>query len=240
MNRTKSFAMLLPLLAGLTLAQATTPAQVSELIARGEYRAAAQAGTALNTPEGFVLAAQATSYLAASLPDAQRVAAYEQARQLASRAIQGAPNNAQAYFERARATGRVAQTRGILESLGLAREMRADLERAISLNNAMGSAYVALGLWHAELVGKGLIASSATGASAAQVRPNFERAVSLDAQNPTYRLEYGRALMAMAGRNNNVRNEARAQLQRAVALSPRSAAERADVEAAQELLRNWR
>lgn len=226
-------------LSALALAQAG-PAQVSELIGRGDYRAAMQAGAALNTAEGFTLAAQAASYLAAGLPEAQRVSTYEQAMQWASRAIEMNPNSAAAYFERARATGRVAQARGIVESLGLARGMKADLEKAISLNPNMGSAYVALGLWNAELVGKGLIASSATGASAAQVRPNFDRAIALDRENPTYRLEYGRALLAIAGRNARTRTEARAMVQQAASMTPRSAAERTDVAAAQELLRGWR
>lgn len=227
------FALLPTLGLALTLgsagAQSLSAAQ-SQLDA-GNWQAATKAAAALGTSEGYTLAAQATT-LGASITGGNR-AQYEQAQAYAKKAISLDTNNAEAYFELARAQGRLAQSAGILQSLGLAGDMKKNLQKAIGLKPNLAGAYVALGLWNAELNAKGGAARAATGAKADQVVPNFNKAITLEPNRIVHRLEYARALLLLSKDN---KAQAILQLNKAVSLPAKTFWDKRDQQEAQQLL----
>ncbi|GAA5440284.1 hypothetical protein ACFQDE_02290 [Deinococcus caeni] len=220
--------------AALTLA-ATASAQslsaATSLFEQGKWQEAANAAAALNSSEGFALAAEATTAGSALVPDNQKKALFEKAQGYAKQAIAKDKNNAEAYFEMARAQGRLAQFSGILQSLGLAGEMKKNLDTAIKLDPKLPGAYVALGLWNANLVSKGFIAVQASGANKNQIIPNFEKAISLEPDVAIHRIEYANALI-LQGR----KAEAATQLQKAVSIPANTFWEKRDLEAAKATL----
>ncbi|WP_261664132.1 tetratricopeptide repeat protein [Deinococcus sp. Marseille-Q6407] len=196
----------------------------------GDWQGAAKAAAALNTSDGYALAAEATT-LGAGMNGNK--ALYQQAQGYAQKAISMNKNNAEGYFELARAQGRLAQSAGILQSLSLAGNMKTNLQKAISLKPNMASAYVALGLWNAELSAKGGAARAATGAKPDQVVPNFNKAIGLEPNRIIHRLEYARALMLLGNSN---KAQAVAQLNKAVSLPANTFWDKRDKQAAQQLL----
>ena len=209
-------------------AQSVQAAQA--LYDQGKWQEAAASAAALNTSAGLALAAEATTGGASLVPDAQKKALFTRAQEFAKGAIAKDRNSADAYFELARAQGRLAQFVGVFQSLGLAKEMKANLDRAIALDAKMAGAYVALGLWNANLdTGgiKGAIAVQATGASKAQVNPNFEKAIALEPNVAVHRIEYANALLVQGKKD-----EAAAQLDRAVTLPADTFWQKRDLEQA--------
>ena len=234
--RTPKLPALLLLATSLTLGALSVGAaaglsDAQTLLDQGKWQDAATLATGLKTSEGLTLAARATTYGAALIPDDQKRAQFERAQDLAKQAIGLNPNSADAHFELARADGRLAQYSGILKSLGLAGEVKRELDTTIRLNPKLAGAYVALGLWNAELSAKGFLASQATGASRAQINVNFQRAIALEPATPVHRIEYANALILQ-----NDKATAMAQLQRAVILPANTFWEKRDLEAAKAKL----
>ena len=222
-------------LLALTLALPTAGAQslqsAQDLFDQGKWQEAATAAAALRTSAGYALAAEATTNGAGLVADNQKKATFAKAQDYAKQAIALDRNNADAYFELARAQGRLAQFAGILQSLGLAGDMKKNLDQAIKLRPNMASAYVALGLWNANLDAKGAIARSATGAKRAQVAPNFEKAIALEPNRAIHRIEYANALLLQGNKA-----AAKAQLEKAVSLPASTFWERQDLAGAQASL----
>lgn len=225
----RTLALLFITVLGAASAQTLQAAQ--DTLDKGNWQEAAKAAAALNTSEGYALAARATS-LGGSLASGATVKTlFTTAQEYANKAIALDSNNALAYFELARAQGRLAQTVGILQSLDIAKSMKRNLEQSIKLNPKDPVAYVALGLWHANLSSKGMIARSATGANASQVAPNFEKAIALDSTSPTHRLEYGNAMLLLGNRA-----AAKANYQKALTLPANTYWEKRDQAMAQAYL----
>ncbi|GAA5437279.1 hypothetical protein [Deinococcus aquaticus] len=212
-------------------ASAQSVQAATSLFDQGKWQEAAAAAVALNSSDGFALAAEATTAGSALVPDNQKKALFEKAQGYAKQAIAKDKNNAEAYFEMARAQGRLAQFSGILQSLGLAGDMKKNLDMAIKLDPKLTGAYVALGLWNANLVAKGFIAVRASGADKAQIVPNFEKAISLEPDVAVHRIEYANALI-LQGR----KADAAAQLQKAVSIPANTFWEKRDLEAAKATL----
>ncbi|MEF2280465.1 hypothetical protein V3W47_19400 [Deinococcus sp. YIM 134068] len=214
-------------LAALVTAGAQSQGAAQALYDEGKWQEAAAAAAALNTSAGLALAAEATTAGAALSPDNAKKGLFERAQGYARQAISLDKNNADAYFELARAQGRLAQYSGILRSLGLATEMKKNLDQAIRLSPNMAGAYVALGLWNANLVSKGFVATGATGASKNQITPNFEKAIALEPEVAVHRIEYANALLLQKNRAGAV-----AQLQKAVSLPAETFWQKRDLEEA--------
>ncbi|AWN22416.1 hypothetical protein DKM44_03515 [Deinococcus irradiatisoli] len=183
------------------------------LLDQGKWQEAANLAGSFKTAEGYALAAQAYTLGAALVPDNQKKAQFQQAQALARQGIAADANSANAHFELARADGRLAQYSGILQSLGLAGEVKRELDTAIKLNKNLAGAYVALGLWHAELTAKGFITTQATGARRDQIAPNFEKAIALEPNVASHKMEYANALLLQ-----NNKAAAREQLQKMVTI----------------------
>ncbi|MBB6100056.1 tetratricopeptide (TPR) repeat protein [Deinobacterium chartae] len=219
--------MLLTLVLSLaSLAMADSLSDARTAFAKGDAAEATKIALELNTAESLALAARATTLGANLLPASQREAQYEKAADYARKAIALDDKNADAHFELARALGRLAQFKGVLQSLGLSGEVKSNLDRAIALDPKLAGAYVALGLWHANV-------PFIAGGRSDQVTPMFAKAITLEPNVIIHRLEYANALMTLSKRN---RENAVKQLERAVKLQPRDFWEQKDLENAKKLL----
>ena len=210
--------LLTALLSMTTVSIAASVQEASAILDRGDWQAAASMAADLNSSDGFTVAARATALGATVSAEGARQGLLEKAQSYANQAIRLNPNNAAAHFELSRADGRLAQFAGILQSLNLAADIKRALAKATELDPKMDEAYVALGLWNAELISKGFIVAQATGADRDQVVPNFQKAIALAPGNIGHRVEYANALLLL-NRNAN-RPIAVAQLQRAISLTP--------------------
>ena len=125
--------------------------------------------------------------------------------------------------------------RGEALAEGLAPRIRADLEETLKRKPDHAGAMVALALWHFELVQKGWLVAATQGADRARVEPLMRRAIELEPEAIVHRVEYARVLAAW-GR----KEEARKQLETALALPARTAADRYEKERAQKALAELR
>ena len=226
--------ILTALLSVSTLSLAASAPEANALLDKGEWQDAATMAVSLNTSEGYAVAAKATTLGASVSPEGSKRNLLVKAQGYANQAIKLNPNNASAYFELSRADGRLAQFSGILQSLGLAGDIKVALTRAIALDPKMDEAYVALGLWNAELIAKGFLATRATGADRDQVIPNFEKAIALNPTLIAHRIEYANALLDLNKNGNKAL--AVAQLQKAVTLTPVTYWDKLDLVTAQKKL----
>ncbi|PNY80017.1 hypothetical protein [Deinococcus koreensis] len=233
----RRFALTLALAVSVS-ASAQSQQAAQALYDQGKWQEAAASAAALNTSAGLALAAEATTVGASLVADSQKKALFTRAQEYAKAAIAKDRNNADGYFELARAQGRLAQFVGVFQSLGLAKDMKSNLDKAISLNAKMAGAYVALGLWNANLdTGgfKGAIAVQATGASEANVAPNFEKAIALEPGVAVHRIEYANALLVQGKKA-----DAAAQLDKAVTLPAETFWQKRDLEQARATLAKLR
>lgn len=224
-------ALLTLALAAAGSASAQSLAAAQSLYDQGKWQEAASAAAALKTSAGYALAAEATTAGASLSAESAKKALFQKAQDYARQAISADKNNPNAYFELARAQGRLAQYSGILNSLGLAGDMKKNLDTAIKLRPNMASAYVALGLWHANLVSKGTVATLATGAKRNQINSNFEKAIALEPNKAVHRIEYANALLLQGNKA-----AARTQLEKAVTLPADTFWEKRDLEQARKTL----
>jgi tetratricopeptide (TPR) repeat protein len=196
----------------------------------GDFKGAADAAAALNTADGWTLAAKANSIYASTQPENKQEAIYNTSEKFARTAVKMDANNADAYFEVARALGRLSQLRGVLAALtqGLGGQVKDNLEKCLKLNPLQANALVAFGLWNAEIVSKGV--AFLYGADANRGIAYFERAIKLEPKVIIHRVEYARGLTLIDKKKNLA--AAIAQLETAVTLTPRDAAEKLDLERA--------
>jgi tetratricopeptide (TPR) repeat protein len=206
---------------------------------RGDFGVAWSEGARLGPP-GVVAAVKAAAVYAGALErDAARAEALLlEATALAERATRAAPDYANAHYCHAFALGRYSQRISVLKALGegLAPRVRRSLERALELEPSHADAHLALGLFHAEIVGKvGALAARLTyGANAAEAERHFERALALSPEAPVGPLEYANGLLALYG--TKARARACEFFARAADGTPADAMERLDVERARVAL----
>lgn len=171
--------------------------------------------------------ARAAVYQADDLPEGQddaKEALFDLARRHAERAVNLAPDDPEAHFELARALGRLAQYRGVLQSLNLASRVAASLDRALELDPQHAGAWHARALFHDEVP---WIAGGRSGL----VIPSFERAIAAEPDVIVHRVELARVLIA-----RNAFDAAREQLDVALSLTPRTYHDRQEVAKARELM----
>jgi hypothetical protein len=88
---------------------------------------------------------------------------------------------------------------------------------------------VALALWHFELVQKGWLVAATQGADGSRVEPLMKKAIELEPEVIIHRVEYARVLAAWGKKE-----EAKKQLEVALSLPARTAADRYDQERARK------
>lgn len=214
----------------LSIGLAQNLATVEKLIDEGKFQEAYEAGLRLGGTEGSVLAAKAASYFAGyQAKDNEKADWFARAESAARRAIQAGADNAEAYFELARAQGRLSQYRGILESLGLASSIKENLEKTLRLNPRHAGAKVALALWHHSLISKNV--GWLYGANGSQIMPLFNEAIQLEPQAIIHKVELAGVLAAQGKKE-----EARKQYEAALSIAAKTAADRYDLERARREL----
>lgn len=159
----------------------------------------------------------------ASLSDEEREALYERALADAERAVDLAPNDAEAHFELSRALGRTAQFRGVLQSLNLAARTSDALDRALELDPDHAGAWHARGLWHVEV-------PWLAGGRGGLVEPAFERAIEIEPGVIGHRVAYAGVLI-----DREAYDRAASQLDAAAAIAPETYLDRKDLEEADTL-----
>jgi hypothetical protein len=199
------------------------------LYTKGEFQKATEAAVAAGGADGLAFAAKANSIFATTRPAGEQEALYVKSENYANQAIKLDAKNDDGYFELARAIGRLSQLRGVLAALtqGLGTKVKENLDKALSLNPKNASAWVALGLWHAEIVAKGV--GFLYGADGGRVAPAMEKAIALEPDAIIHRVEYAKALMLLDAKN---KPKAIELLEKAVTLKVNDVAEGFDLERA--------
>lgn len=189
--QTSTLVLVLILTLSSALADIST---ANTLMDEGNYSAAVTEleGIIESEPENiealYTLASALTS-LAATIDDpTEAEATYDTAARTALKVVELDPTEAQGPYQRARALGRLAQFRGILQSLFMAGDIKGGFEKAIELDDQLGGAYHGLAAFHAE-------APFIVGGDSSKAGPLFEKAIELDPTSPLRYLEYAEMLI---------------------------------------------
>ncbi len=198
---------------------------------RGDLQQAHDAGVALRAL-GASVAIKAggihATYLVAN--DKDKIARYEALAKLADEAIAVLPDEANSHYRRAFALGRYSQCLSITQALaqGIAGKVKSSLDATLKLAPKHAEARTALGLYHAEIVGKvgGMLAKLTYGASAAEADKQLHEAMKLTPDSPIAWIEYANALLLLHGSKRE--DDAAAAYAKAAKLKPRDAMEALD------------
>ncbi|NOT34950.1 MAG: tetratricopeptide repeat protein [Candidatus Eisenbacteria bacterium] len=172
----------------------------------------------------------------------------EKKRQLAMAAVEHAraavkahPDSAAGHVWLAAALGRQALQEGPKTRLALSREVKSEVDRGIALDPGIGRAYHVRALWNRRLaslnlmeraVANSVLGGVPKGASIENAVADLQKAVELEPDYLNHHLELARTLITLKRTD-----EARQQLERVIALPPRSSLRDARYQAeARELL----
>lgn len=206
---------------------------------RGDFQQAHEQGVALKAL-GASVAVKAGGIHAAYLldDDKARLARYEDLVRLAEEAVVALPGEANSHYRRAFAIGRLSQALSITKALaqGLAGKVRESLDRTLELAPGHAEAQTALGLYHAEIVGKvgGMLAKLTYGANAGDAEKHLKQALKLTPEAPIAWIEYGNGLLLLHGSKRE--DEVAEAWDKAAKLKPRDAMEALDAAWAREQL----
>jgi len=198
---------------------------------RGDFREAYDTGVALKAL-GASVAIKAggihATYLIAS--DKEKIARYETLIPLAEAAIAALPGEANSHYRHAFALGRYSQCISIAKALaqGIASKVRASIDATLKIAPKHAEARTALGVYHAEIVGKvgGMLAKLTYGASAAEAEKQLKEAIKLTPDSPIAWIEYGNALLLLHGDQRE--DDVAEAYQKASKFKPRDAMEALD------------
>lgn len=204
---------------------------------RGDFQDAYEAGIALKAL-GASVAVKAggihTSYLVDD--GKEKLARYEALAALAEDAIATLPHIANSHYRRAFALGRYSQCLSITQALakGIAGKVKTSLDTTLELTPKHAEAHTALGLYHAEIVGKigGMLAKLTYGASADAAEKHLKEAIKLTPNAPIAHIEYANGLLLLHGEKKE--DEAAAAFAKAAKLKPLDAMEALDAAFARE------
>jgi tetratricopeptide (TPR) repeat protein len=121
---------------------------------------------------------------------------YKKAYAYADSAVKINANGSMGYTRRAIANGRIALFKGIWDNIGLVKQTKADLEKAILLDPNNATAYYVLGRTHSKVSEKSKIIRWPLGLGWANLDDaikNYEKAISLRPDFIMYRLDAARA-----------------------------------------------
>jgi tetratricopeptide (TPR) repeat protein len=206
---------------------------------RGDFQDAYETGVALKAL-GASVAIKAggihATYLVAS--DKDKIARYEALATLADAAVDALPGEANSHYRRAFALGRYSQCISIAKALaqGIAGKVRDSLDRTLKIAPKHAEAHTALGLYHAEIVGKvgGMLAKLTYGASTGEAEKQIKEAVKLTPDSPIAWVEYGNALLLLHGEDRE--DDVAKAYDKAGKIKPRDAMEALDAAFAREQL----
>jgi tetratricopeptide (TPR) repeat protein len=171
----------------------------------GDFGNAVELGLAVG-PLGYGVANKACNIYATYLetsPSAQ-LALFLQVAERAEAVFGRVDSVVNAWYFHAQALGRYSQEISIAKALtqGLAGKVRTSLEHAIRLEPRHADAHIAMGTYHAEIIGKvgATLGSLTYGASRDEAVKHFETALKLNAHSAIARIEYANGLAIMYGK----------------------------------------
>ena len=186
-------------LGGLVLLAADAGAQSLEdarsAYAEGRFLEAAEIAEALETSDGYALAAGSLAihahYFTSGDGD-EWEEMVDRAISMSEEAIRADSTNAEAHYQAAHAVGRYAQGIGAFTALrqGLAGRIRERLDAAIRLDPYLWEARLALGGWHADIAAEGFIARRMYGGNRPAAVVLFEQALQLAPESRVVLYEY--------------------------------------------------
>ena len=186
--------------------------------------------------DGYGVAHKASCIYATYLETSEkkRLAMFEEVAERCERHQSEQPDNPAGYYWHAYALGRYAQGISIVKALaqGIAPKVRASLEKTIKLAPKHADAHIALGAFHAEIIGSvgAMIGGLTYGVKKEEAYKAFKKAIELNPDTAIGRIEYANALVTLDGKKKM--DEAVALYEAAAAVDPQDAMERLDVEAA--------
>jgi hypothetical protein len=198
---------------------------------RGDFHDAYEAGTALKEL-GASVAIKAGGIHATYLVknEKEKLARFDGLADYADAATAALPGEANSHYRRAFALGRYSQCLSITQALaqGIAGKVKASLDAALKLAPKHAEAHTALGLYHAEIVGKvgGMLAKLTYGASAGEAEKQLKEALKLTPDSPIAWIEYGNAQLLLRGEKGE--DAAAEAFAKATKLKPRDAMEALD------------
>ncbi|MBS0514337.1 MAG: hypothetical protein JSS16_02550 [Proteobacteria bacterium] len=204
---------------------------------RGDFHEAYEAGIALKAL-GASVAIKAGGIHATYLVDSdkEKTTRFDTLAKLADEAITALPGEANSHYRRAFALGRYSQTLSITQALaqGIGGKVKESLDKTLKLAPKHAEAHTALGVYHAEIVGKvgGMLAKLTYGASAAEAEKQLKEALKLTPDSPIAWVEYGNALMLLHGDKRE--DEVAEAYAKAAKLKPKDAMEALDAAWAKE------
>ncbi len=225
--RTLHYLWLLLVFCFLSLGAAQDLGDGDTLFDTGDYAGAAGIYQRVfdATGDGVALykLANAKVYAAGQTEGDTAEALYEAAVTAAKEAVELVPDDLEAHMALVRAWGRLAQYRGVLESLNIATLMKEEIDFILERNPEHDGALHALALWH-------LNVPWVFGGRSDKTRGLFEQALAV---RPTvlHYLEYGEALLTLGDPA-----AARQQLEAALKMPAETAADRNEQARARALL----
>jgi tetratricopeptide (TPR) repeat protein len=183
---------------------------------------------------GITVANKATAIYATYLEarEKTRLDLLQHAAQRAEQQAAAEPDNPNAWYWFAYATGRYSQGISVAKALaqGLGGKVKDALEQTIRLQPRHADAHVALGTFHAEVIDKvgSLIGSMTYGAKRETGLRMFQHALQLNARSAVALIEYANGLVMLEG--DRKFDESTRLYQQAAAIEPLDAKEWLDVE----------
>lgn len=224
---------------GASVAHAGDLADPQALYVQGEYDAAVTAASALNTADGYALAARSLlGKINLQLRSERQMKEIEQAVALAEKALELDPNNVEGHLQIATAYGFKGRMISMFSAkiAKLPEKSGYHLDRAIEIDpeNAWGWSFA--GARHWEIVRKGGpgMARALFGSTVEEGNLAFEKSLELGAQNPFIPYLYALTLLT----SDVYANEARARelLNATAAITPASHQSEKTIERAEALL----
>jgi tetratricopeptide (TPR) repeat protein len=200
---------------------------------RGDFQQAFEAGQQLGAL-GTSVAVKAGGIHAVYLlkDDKAQLKRFEELSGMAEAAAAALPDEPNTHYRYAFALGRYSQGLSVAKalSLGLAGKIKAALDKTLKLAPKHAEAHSALGLYHAEIVGKvgAMIGGLTYGAKASTGEELLQKAIKLTPNAPIAHIEYANGLILLYGDKRE--DDAAAAFEKASKLKPRDAMEKLDVE----------
>jgi tetratricopeptide (TPR) repeat protein len=200
---------------------------------RGDFQPAFEIGSALG-PVGASVAVKAIGIHATYLvgDEGQQQKRYEQAAELAEKAVAALPDEANSHYRHAFALGRYSQRIGIAKALkmGLAGKVRRALDSTLELAPKHAEAHTALAVYHAEVISKigAMLGGLTYGAKASEAEKHIATALKLTPAAPIAHVEHANLLLLLHG--DAEEDRAASAYEKAAKLKPRDAMEKLDAE----------
>jgi len=206
---------------------------------RGDFGSAIEQGLAAGDA-GYNVASKAGTIYGTYLEKSasRKLKLLEEATDRAEKSIKAHPKNANAHYLHALALGRYGQgiSTAVALKKGLGGKIKASLDAAIKLQAKHADAHIALGTWHAEIVGKvgALVGGMTYGAKKDAAVEHFKMALKLNPDSAIARIEYANGLLTMFG-DARMKDAEKLYIE-AAKCKPMDAMERLDVELAKSEL----